>query len=55
MFPSVLFDWPEFFHFEFISILNKADKILKCTMDVLEEKNYTDIRILGTYFGNYAI
>ena len=48
MFPSILFDWPEFFHSEFISILNAADEIFKSIMDNLEEKNYTVIRILGT-------
>ena len=30
------------------------DEVLKCIIDALEEKNYTAIRNLGTYFGRYA-
>ena len=54
IFPSILFDWPEFFDSEFISILTRADEILSCIIDALEGRIYIAIITLGDYFSHYA-
>ena len=54
MFPSILFDWPEFFYSEFISIVTKAEEIFSFVIDALKERNYVANKNLGKYFNHYA-
>ena len=53
MFPSILFEWPDFFDAEFFAILTKFDEILNCIVEPLLDKNYDQIRNLGHYFNHY--
>ena len=52
MFPSILFDWPEFFDSELNSTSTKADEILSCFIDALKERNSTAIKNLGKHFSH---
>ena len=53
MFPSILFEWPDFCDAELFAIVSKADEILNCIVEPLLDKNYDQTRNLGHYFNHY--
>ena len=49
---TILFDCPELFYADYISVLTKTDKILSCVIEVLLIEDYMAIQNIGPYYSH---